>query len=81
MKVVPPIAVTAANMTSNVAAMDFEAYSLTKAYQVGESVTINNINWEALIANTGKNPETDKSSPPTGSTRVQLTDGRCSTSV
>ena len=64
MKVVPPIAVTAANMTSNVAAMDFEAYSLTKAYQVGESVTINNINWEALIANTGKNPETDKSSPP-----------------
>ncbi|UHC81655.1 hypothetical protein LS633_25150 [Pseudomonas sp. NIBR-H-19] len=64
MKVVPPIAITAANMTSNVPLMDFDAYSLTKSYLVGDSVTINNINWEALIANTGKNPETDKSSPP-----------------
>lgn len=63
MKVVPPIAVTTANMTSNVAVMDFEAYSPTKGYLVGDSVTINNNNWEALIANTGKNPETDKSSP------------------
>ena len=64
MKVVPPIEITAANMTSNVAAMDFEAYSSTKTYGVGDSVTINNNNWESLIAgNTGKNPETDKSNP------------------
>lgn len=65
MKVVPPIEITDAKMiANNVPAMDFGAYSLTKAYAVGESTTINNNNWEALVANTGKHPETDKSNPP-----------------
>jgi len=63
MKVVPPIDITVDNMTSNVPAMDFDDYSPTKAYKVGDSVTINNNNWEAVGDNTGKNPETDKSNP------------------
>lgn len=66
MKVVPPVEITDAKMIgNNVPEMDFEAYSPTKAYKVGESTTINNNNWEALVDNTGKNPETDKSDPPT----------------
>lgn len=65
MKVVPPIEITDAKMiANNVPAMDFEAYSPTKAYDIGDSTTINNNNWEALAANTGKHPETDKSDPP-----------------
>lgn len=66
MKVVPPIEITDAKLIeNNVPASDFDAYSATKTYKVGESVTIKNNNWESLIDNNvAKNPETDKSNPP-----------------
>lgn len=65
MKVVPPIEITDAKMISNnVPALDYPLWVVGTAYAIGSSVTLNNRNYEALVANTGKNPETDTSTPP-----------------
>jgi len=66
MKVVPGIEITPAKMIANALPdMDYAAYVPTKAYAVGEYVTIDRINYQSLLANnTGKNPVTDTSSPP-----------------
>ena len=65
MKVVPPIEITDAKMPlNNVPELDYPLWLVGTAYVIGTSVTLNNNNWEALVANTGKNPETDKSDPP-----------------
>jgi hypothetical protein len=64
MTVVPPTEITPAMLTSNVPVNDYTAWSNATAYVVGDSVSLNNRNYQALVANTGKNPETDTSQPP-----------------
>ena len=65
MKVVKGVAITPAIMIINALPdMDYPAYVPTKAYAVGDYVTIDRINYQSLLANnTGKNPVTDTSSP------------------
>ena len=65
-RVVPGVEITPARMIeSNLSDMDYPAYIPTKAYAVGDYVTIDRINYQSLVANnTGKNPVTDTSSPP-----------------
>lgn len=65
MKVVPPVEIAPAAMISNnVPETDNPLWLIGTAYTVGQKVMLNHRNYEALIANTGKNPETDTSSPP-----------------
>lgn len=65
MRVVPGIEITPAKMIINALPdMDYPAYVSTKAYAVGEYVTIDRINYQALVANTNRHPVTDAVSPP-----------------
>lgn len=66
MKVVPGIEITPAKMVINALPdMDHPAYSTTKAYAVGDFVTIDRINYQSLLANnTNRHPVTDTISPP-----------------
>ena len=64
MKVVPGIEITPAKMIVNVLPdADYAAWSATKAYVIGDFVTIDRINYQALVAHTNRNPVTDTVSP------------------
>ena len=65
MKVVPGIEITPAKMIVNVLPdADYAAWSATKAYAIGDFITIDRINYQALVAHTNRNPVTDTVSPP-----------------
>lgn len=65
MKVVPGIEITPALMVlSNLPDADHPAYEPAKAYKVGDKVTIDRINYEALLDHTNRNPVSDTVSPP-----------------
>lgn len=65
MRIITPVDVTPAILTSsNVPETDYAAWSAATAYAVGAKVTYNHRNYEALVASTGVNPETDASDPP-----------------
>ena len=64
MKVVPGIEITPARLVlSNLPDADYPAYSSATAYKIGEKVTIDRINYEAVVANTNRHPVTDTVSP------------------
>ena len=65
MKVVPGIDITPAKMIVNALPdADYAAWSATKAYAIGDFITIDRINYQALVAHTNRNPVTDTVSPP-----------------
>jgi hypothetical protein len=65
MRIIKPVDVTPAILTSsNVPETDYAAWSAATAYAVGDKVTYNHRNYEALVASTGANPETDTSDQP-----------------
>jgi len=65
MRIIKPVAVTPAILTSsNVPETDYAAWSAATAYAVGDKAMYNHRNYEALVAHTGANPETDTSDPP-----------------
>lgn len=65
MKVVPPVEIAPAAMISNnVPETDNALWLIGTAYKVGDKVMLNHRNYEALVAHTGRNPETDTVSPP-----------------
>lgn len=60
MRVVPGIEITPAKMIVNALPdMDYPAYDPATAYKIGDRVTVDRINYEATVANTGRNPVTD----------------------
>ena len=64
MKVVPGIEITPAKMIVNALPdADYAAWSATKAYAIGDFITIDRINYQALVAHTNRNPVTDTVSP------------------
>lgn len=64
MQVVPGIDITPAKMIANALPdLDYPAWLSTKAYAVGDYVTIDRINYQALVAHTNRNPVTDTGSP------------------
>ncbi|KFE50151.1 hypothetical protein [Pseudomonas syringae] len=64
MKVVPGIQITPANMIVNALPdMDYDAYNSGAPYAIGAFVTIDRINYQALVANTNRHPVTDTVSP------------------
>ena len=64
MKVVPGIEITTAKMIVNALPdADYAAWSETTAYAIGDFVTIDRINYQALVAHTNRNPVTDTVSP------------------
>ncbi|WP_288098524.1 hypothetical protein [Pseudomonas sp.] len=64
MRVVPGIEITPAKMIINALPdMDHPAYDSLKAYVIGDSVTIDRINYQALVANTNRHPVTDTVAP------------------
>lgn len=64
MRVVPGIEITPAKMIVNALPdADYVAWSATKAYAIGDFVTIDRINYQALVAHTNRNPVTDTVSP------------------
>jgi len=64
MRIIKPVEITPAILTSsNVPETDYAAWSAATAYAVGDKVTYNHRNYEALAAHTGANPETDTSDP------------------
>lgn len=64
MKVVPGIEITPAKMIINALPdMDYPAWSSATAYAIGDFVTIDRINYQALVAHTNRNPVTDTVSP------------------
>lgn len=65
MKVVPPVEIAPSAMISNnVPETDNALWLIGTAYKVGNKVMLNHRNYEALVAHTGRNPETDTASPP-----------------
>lgn len=65
MKIVPPVEIAPAAMISNnVPETDNTLWLVGTAYKVGDKVMLNHRNYEALVAHTGRNPETDTVSPP-----------------
>ncbi|WAE51162.1 carbohydrate-binding protein [Stutzerimonas frequens] len=65
MRIIKPVEITPAILkSSNVPETDYAAWSAATAYAVGAKVTYNHRNYEALVAHTGANPETDTSDPP-----------------
>jgi len=64
MTVVPGIEITPAIMIANTLPdMDYPAYSSTASYAIGNRVTIDRINYEAVVANTNRHPVTDTTTP------------------
>lgn len=64
MRIIRPVEITPAILTtSSVPETDYAAWSAATAYAVGALVMYNHRNYEALVAHTGANPETDTSSP------------------
>lgn len=65
MRIIKPVEVTPAILTSsNVPETDYAAWSAATAYAVGDKAMYNHRNYEAMVAHTGANPETDTSDPP-----------------
>lgn len=65
MRIIKPVEITPAILTSsNVPETDYAAWSAATAYAVGGKAMYNHRNYEALVAHTGANPETDTSDPP-----------------
>lgn len=65
MKVVPGLEITPERLVaSNLPDADYPAYDPAAAYKTGDRVTIDRINYEALLDHTGRNPVTDTVSPP-----------------
>jgi len=65
MRIIKPVEITPAILTSsNVPETDYAAWSAATAYAVGDKAMYNHRNYEALVAHTGANPETDTSDPP-----------------
>jgi hypothetical protein len=65
MRIIRPVEITPAILTSSsVPEDDYAAWSAATAYAVGDKVLYNHRNYEALVASTGANPETDTSDPP-----------------
>lgn len=65
MRIIRPVDITPAILTSSsVPEDDYPAWSAATAYAVGNRVMYNHRNYEALVAHTGANPETDTSDPP-----------------
>lgn len=65
MIVVPGLEVTPARLiSSTIPAADHDAWSSTKAYAIGDKVTVGQINYEALVAHTNRNPISDTVTPP-----------------
>lgn len=65
MKVVPPVEIAPSAMISNnVPETDNALWLIGTAYKVGDKVMLNHRNYEALVAHTGRNPETDTAFPP-----------------
>ncbi len=64
MRVVPGIEITPAKMITNALPdMDYPAYNPVTAYKIGDKVTIDRLNYEAVVANTNRHPVTDTVSP------------------
>lgn len=64
MIVVPGLEITPARMVANtLPTADYDAWSATKAYAIGDRVTIDQINYEALVAHTNRNPVSDTVTP------------------
>lgn len=64
MKVVAPIDITTSIISSyNVPVSSYPAWSATTAYAIGNRVNIGQYDYEALVANTNRNPETDTVTP------------------
>ncbi|VVN64536.1 hypothetical protein [Pseudomonas fluorescens] len=64
MKVVPGIEITPAKMIVNALPdMDYAAYNSGAPYAIGALVTIDRINYQALVANTNRHPVTDAVTP------------------
>ena len=64
MKVVPGIEITPEKMIINALPdMDYPAWSSATPYAIGAFVTIDRINYQALVAHTNRNPVTDTVSP------------------
>lgn len=60
MKVVPGLEITPARLiASNLPEADYPAWSASANYAIGDKVTIDRINYEAVVANTNRNPVTD----------------------
>jgi len=73
MRFIRPIEVTPEKLvSSNVPETDYPAWVATTAYAIGAKVMLNHVTYEALVANTGRNPASDTVAPPawlnTGST-------------
>ncbi|WP_047528633.1 hypothetical protein [Pseudomonas sp. 11/12A] len=64
MKVVPPVEIAPTMLASNVPETDNPLWLIGTLYKVGDKAMLNHRNYEALVEHTGKNPETDTSSPP-----------------
>lgn len=65
MRIIKPVEITPAILTSsNVPETDYAAWSAATAYAIGDRVTYSHRNYEALVAHTNANPETDASDPP-----------------
>ncbi len=65
MRIINPVDITPAQLvSSNVPETDYAGWSSATAYAVGARVMYNRRNYEALIAHTNANPETDLSDPP-----------------
>ncbi|MGV6394504.1 hypothetical protein ACTUVN_004468 [Pseudomonas caspiana] len=64
MRVVPGIEITPAKMIVNALPdMDYAAYNAGAPYAIGALVTIDRINYQALVANTNRHPVTDTVTP------------------
>jgi len=64
MRVVPPVEITVDKIVaSNVPEKDNPPWDVRTAYVIGARVMLNHINYEALVAHTGRNPETDAVTP------------------
>lgn len=60
MRVVPGIEITPAKMIINALPdLDYPAYNPATAYKIGDKVTIDRLNYEAVVANTNRHPVTD----------------------
>lgn len=65
MRIIRPVEITPAILTTSSAPeTDYAAWDVATAYAVGERAMYSHRNYEALVAHTGANPETDTSDPP-----------------
>lgn len=64
MIVVPGLEITPTRLISSTLPIaDYDAWSSTKAYAIGDKVTVGQINYEALVAHTNRNPVSDTTTP------------------